>query len=101
MDQHEARLHVVENAVQRIEEAVTKIAVSMEKLARLEERHSTTNENLSKAVERIEDLEDGMRQVEIALPMLKEGRRWMITGVLGLVGAVGYEVLHSVLHKAG
>lgn len=101
MDQHEARLHVVENAVQRIEEAVTKIAVSMEKLARLEERHSTTNENLAKAVERIEDLEDGMRQVEIALPMLKEGRRWMITGVLGLVGAVGYEVLHSVLHKAG
>jgi hypothetical protein len=42
-----------------------------------------------------------MRQVEIALPMLKEGRRWMITGVLGLVGAVGYEVLNSVLHKAG
>ncbi len=96
-----ARLTVVENAVQRIEEAVTKIAVSMEKLARLEERHSTTNENLAKAVERIDELEDGMRQVEIALPMLKEGRRWMITGVLGLVGAVGYEVLHSLLHKAG
>jgi chromosome segregation ATPase len=101
MDQNEARLHVVENAVQRIEQAVTKIAVSMEKLARLEERHSTTNENLAKAVERIDELEDGMRQVEIALPMLKEGRRWMITGVLAIIGAVGYEVLHSLLHKAG
>lgn len=63
-------------------------ADAIEKLVRLEERHSEQRDAISRAFTLLEHHGRDLSEMKIALPPLQETRRWMMTGVISLVGVV-------------
>lgn len=75
---------------------VERVAELMEKLVRVEERQSTTSEQMGRAFSSIKALEERVRQLErdLVKPVLFTG--WMQTAVGVAVGAVGSALLKGV-----
>lgn len=88
------------------------IGTALQGLVRIEERQVHTNSQLSelstdmreqelrlRAAEHAipENLSKRLAAIEVALPGLKELRRWVIGGVLSGIGMIGAAVLHLVL----
>lgn len=88
--------------VERLERSHESIAKSLEALVRLEQHHADTRSGLErawKAIEidraRMDDIEDSipeklterLREIELAMPGLRETSRWVKMGVIATVGA--------------
>jgi len=91
-----------------LRESQQSISSSLERLVRLEEQHVETREALSRAFSAIEklaitsheiklqlpeNLEPRLREVEKQLPGLLEMRRWLVAGVMSVVGLIGCGVI--------
>lgn len=108
-------------AIGEIRDGIREIAANTGKLAVLEERHAETRDGLVRAFSEINklqtakcdvagcrstetrvvnlersipnNLEDRLHGIEIAMPALKETRRWVVAGVLSVVSVVGFAVI--------
>lgn len=93
----EYRLSAVEAAVGEIREAVQGINTSLQKLASLEERHDSTRDGIRAIADSLKDHEDRIRVVEADLPTLRLVRRWIISGVTGVLGLSGVAAFNLIL----
>lgn len=93
---HESRLSVVENQVNRLTNAVDTIADAIVTLARIEERQADMAETVKRTYNKLEaqdaKLDDTITRVSVIeqrLKPLEEVRTWVIVGLLSTVGLVG------------
>lgn len=91
----EASINDVKQSVGKVAEKVDKIGDSLHILARLEERHDHVNTRLMEGARTMGELRERMSEhgrliedVRRDMPQLKETRRWVISGILSIVGAV-------------
>lgn len=106
--QQEQRVERIEQRIDTLVPAVEKISECLERLVRLEERHSETREAINRVVtdiSRVQDLVTDIRlrmpdnldkrlhQIEVTVPGLVEMRRWVVTGVLSVLGLFGGSAL--------
>lgn len=102
----------VEGVVQNMDQKLDKLIDAMSSLVRIEERQQATGDRLAMGAQTFQDHESRLRKVElavpdnldkrlsvieIALPGLKELRKWVIMGVLGGLGMIGAALLKLVL----
>jgi len=103
MEQWETR-----EVIASLRESQQSISNSLERLVRLEEHHIETREALNRAFSAIEkmattmhevklqipaNLEPRLREVEMQMPGLLELRRWLVAGVMSVVGLIGCGVI--------
>ena len=74
-------------------------ADAVEKLVRLEERHQEQREAMNRAFNEIETHSRELEDIKIALPPLQETRRWIMTGIIGLVSMVLIALVGLVVVK--
>lgn len=84
----EFRVSNLENAVLKIERAVESIDSSLKVLAQLEAHHAATREDLVRFARVTDDHETRLRKIEEEMPTVKIVNRWIMTGVVGIVGTV-------------
>ena len=95
----EYRVQTLENAVVEIKDAVKTIAENSSVLARLEAHHEETRTALARAFKEIannrsdyikscNEVDTRLRGVEMQMPILKLTSRWIIGGVITIVGGV-------------
>lgn len=115
----------VREAISEIRDGIREIAENTGKLAVLEERHAETRDGLVRAFAEIDKLQaakcdisgcrgmesrvqqlerqlpTGLEQrlhgIELAMPALKEARKWLVAGVLFIVGIVGAALVALVV----
>lgn len=95
-----------------LRESQQAISNSLERLVRLEERHVETREALARAFAATEkqgealhniklqvpnNLEPRLRELENNMPGLLELRRWVIAGVMSVVGLIGCGIIGLVI----
>lgn len=95
-----------------LRESQQSISNSLERLVRLEERHIETREALGRAFSSIEkhaetlhdikmqipmNLEPRLRSLETQMPGLTELRRWVVAGVMSVVGLIGCGIIGLVI----
>lgn len=100
----EHAIGVVQGAVGEMRDAVSQIADAVTKIARLEERHSETREGLGRAFRRIEEMEKEqsdqailIERINGQLAPLQETRKWVVGGIISIVGIVGTAVITLVV----
>lgn len=91
------RITRLETTVERIDEAIRNIQESLAALVRLEERHAETRESLGRAFAAVKSVDDRVRAIETEMPMLKQVRQWVFSGVIGVLGIVGTAVVYMVV----
>lgn len=89
----------LEHRMNTVERAIEKISDSMAILVRLETEHLETRRAIGRAFKSIEEHEDRIREIEIAVPPLKETRRLVIGALILIACAVGGIVLDAVFHR--
>ena len=101
-----ARLSAIEceqaefrQAVREIRDLSQRQADSLESLVRLEERHGESREALSRAFATLKDHDTRMGAIEREMPGLLETRRWVVSGIIGLVAIIGIAVAGLVVNK--
>lgn len=97
------RVTVLEGALLDIRNSTKEIAGAMVKIARLEERHDDSRSSIERAFNAIRELETkndmitvGMTRIEESLKPLNEMRKWVVGGVISVVGFVGAASLKIV-----
>lgn len=103
----------VKGVVGNMDQKLDKLIDAMSSLVRIEERQQATGDRLAIGAQTFQDHEARLRKVEmavpealdkrlssieIAMPALKEGRKWIVMGVLGGLGMMGMALLKLVLH---
>lgn len=102
----------VEGVVTNMDAKIDKIIDAMTTLVRIEERQQSTGERLALGAQTFQDHEARIRKVElevpggldkrlsaieVEMPALKEGRKWIVMGVLGGLGMMGAALFKLVL----
>ena len=80
----------------RIEDTLEKVSETLGKLAVLEQRHIETREAIERSFSEIKALNERMRAVELDMPMLRQIKNWIVSGVVAAVGVVGMAVWEVV-----
>lgn len=95
-----------------LRESQQAISSSLERLVRLEERHIETREALGRAFGTIDrhtedlhsirmsvpaNLETRLRTMENYMPGLLEMRRWLVAGVMSVVGLIGCGIIGLII----
>lgn len=75
-----------------IEQTLRAISENLERLATLEQKHLETRESVGRAFKSIEKMDERMRHMELEMPTLKLVRKWVIAGILGIVGLLGVTI---------
>ena len=104
--EHQADI-LAQSAV-RMEKKLDDIGSTLQSLVRIEERQISINERLAEGARTMREHEEQLKRIElsipkelykrlsdieIAMPGLKEGRKWLVAGVLGVLGMVGIALL--------
>jgi hypothetical protein len=84
--------HIVES----IGDATKEISNSLQKLTLLEERHAETRDWVSRSFRKLEAVEGRLSTVELEMPLLKQSRKWVVSGVLGIIALVGMQVFEVI-----
>lgn len=123
-DSPEFRIAMLEREQKVVAEAVKQISSSLQQLVKLEQHHQETRNSLERAFREIEaihkettqqeirislleraipnDFDNRFRAIENTMPGLKETRKWVIAGVLGIVATVGMALLGvAIVHEDG
>ena len=80
----------------RIEDTLEKVSETLGKLAVLEQSHIETLEAIERSFSEIKALNERMRVVELDMPMLRQIKNWIVSGVVAVVGVVGMAVWEVV-----
>lgn len=80
----------------RIEDTLERVSETLGKLAVLEQRHIETREAIERSFSEIKALNERMRAVELDMPMLRQIKNWIVSGVVAVVGVVGMAVWEVV-----
>ena len=91
---HDPELH---DRLTRIEAAISVISTAIVDIARLDQKHISTAEALSRVFEEIKATNVRVSAIELALPVLKLTSGWVRTGVIGIIALVGIAVIGVVL----
>jgi hypothetical protein len=109
VEQEQADMREVLGALKESQQSISN---SLERLVRLEERHVETREALARAFDTIDrhtedlhsirlalpvNLEPRLRVMESAMPGLLEMRRWLVVGVMSVVGLIGCGVIGLII----
>jgi hypothetical protein len=88
----------------RIEDAISVISTAIADIARLDQKHISTVEAMSRAFDEIKETKEEIRSIskrvtsiEIALPILNMTSTWVRAGVIGIISLVGISILALVL----
>ncbi len=97
------RLSAVERQLENQTEALNKIGEAINRFSLLEERHLETRGALERAFTSIAKTDHSVDQIdlrvnaiELAMPQLKETRRWVVTGILAGIAMMGAALLKLV-----
>jgi chromosome segregation ATPase len=90
----EARLDMIERAVVRMADGVDKLVRSD---GRWEERHQATMERIAELSRKVEKLEAEVDEIKVAMPGLKEMRKYVIMGVVSGALMIGGALLKMVI----
>ena len=97
------RLSAVERQLENQTEALNKIGEAINRFSLLEERHLETRGALERAFSSIAKTDHSVDQIdlrvnaiELAMPQLKETRRWVVTGILAGIAMMGAALLKLV-----
>lgn len=98
-----ARLEQMQGDLVDMKSALRELTAAVGRLAVIEEKQSNTAATLERAftaLQKVEDRNEKMdlrvKAIELAMPGLKEIRRWVIGGVTAIVGLVGLGVVKLV-----
>jgi hypothetical protein len=91
------RVTMVEQAVKDISTALTGIRETLQTLAMLEVRHTETRESMARMRSVVEDVERRTSAIEHGLPVLHLTSRWVIGGVIAIVGMVGLGLIRFII----
>lgn len=86
------RIDRITSDISEIKIAVNRLAGDMERVIRLEERHATHSEALTRAFTRVETIEIRLAKLEAEVPITRMVRGWVISGVVGVVGLLGTQM---------
>jgi hypothetical protein len=90
------RVNLVEQAVKDISTALAGIRETLQTLAMLEVRHAETRESMARMYSSMDDLEKRTTAIELAMPLFHLTSKWVIGGVVAVVGMVGIGFLKFV-----
>ena len=108
----EQRMDDLGQTVNRVDSKLDGIAATLSSLARIEERQMHSNErtaavasqtadheNRIRVLEKLvpDDIDSRLIKIETAMPGLIESRKWMTTGIIAIIGAIGLAVLKLVI----
>lgn len=107
-DNHEMRLTMLERDRDEFRVSIKEISDSLKALVRLEERHAETREaviriwnaireNEESCKKRSDQLEREIKSINEHMPGLKEMRKWLVTGVMGIIALVFLAILGMVI----
>lgn len=94
------RIERIGDDVAAIKAEMQRIAAGMERIARLEERHATHNDALTRAFTRVEQIEQRLVKLEVEVPITRMVRGWVISGVIGVVGLLGTQLVAVIFFAA-
>lgn len=109
VEQEQADMREVLGALKESQQAISN---SLERLVRLEERHIETRDALTRAFAAIDknggslhsirlaipvNLEPRLRDLESNMPGLLEMRRWVVAGVMSVIGLMGCGVIGLII----
>jgi chromosome segregation ATPase len=86
--------------LKQIREALKQIAEAFNKLALLEEKHNTIQSFAGRMSDRIDGFEDRIREIEKQQPIDQLVGKWVIGGVVGVVGLVAAAAFSFIFGKA-
>ena len=99
-----ARLEQMHGELADMKSALRELAAAVGRLAVIEEKQSNTAATLERAFTALQKVEDRnekmdirMKDLELAMPGLKELRGWVIGGIVSGVGMIGFAVFKLVL----
>jgi hypothetical protein len=79
-----------------IKDELKAITSGMDKIVRLEVHHENQEQALERAFGTIRGLEGRMKTLEAQEPINKMVSNWVISGVLGIIGLIGLQVVGLV-----
>jgi predicted nuclease with TOPRIM domain len=92
------KLEHIEETLVEIKDSLKALNSLMERLTRLEEKHDGHVAAIARSFERIEALENGVRELELQEPVTKMVRTWVISGVIGVTGLIGAQFFFVATH---
>jgi hypothetical protein len=108
----EKRMDDLGETVDRVDAKLDGIAATLSSLARIEERQLHSNEKAVSMVSLTNDHENRLRmlernmpdnlesrinRVESIMPGLQESRKWIVSGIVAIIGIVGLSLLKLVM----
>lgn len=104
MAEIEQRLAKVETEQTRTEQilsdmrdAVREVAQVTKKLELLEHKYSDNRDAFARIGGAVDRLEKELQEIKMAIPALQETRRWVVTGMLAIIGIVFAALLGGVI----
>ncbi len=93
------KLEHLSEGVDRMESILAQMSESLNKLSIVEERQATTAETVRRLYDKLDTLEERLRNLEIAEPIQSQTSQWIINGVWGIVGAIGAYLVAKLLGR--
>ncbi len=96
-----AKLESVEDRLDSLDTSMKTVAESLVTLVRLEERHGATANEVARIGGQIIDHHKRIENIEREIPPLKEVRKWVVMGLLGISAMVGVGALNAFFNYQG
>lgn len=90
------RMDGIGRDIVEIKDDLKSIVAGMERIVRLEERYDNHGKALERSFAAITGLEGRMKTLEAQEPINKMVSKWVMTGVIGIVGILGLQVVSFV-----
>lgn len=91
------RMARMEGILERMETAMSNMANAITELVRLDQKQIETANGLSRAFAALKELEARIATIELAIPILNLTSGWVRSGVVAVVGIVGFAIIYLVL----
>ena len=95
----EQRVDHIAGVTLRVDTKLDGIAETLQSLARIEERQLATNDRLREGSVTLADHEERLKLIEVAMPGLKEARKWTVALVLASAAMIFVALAHMVITK--
>lgn len=87
----------VKGDVAEVRADVKQMGEAIAKLISVEQRQTDQNERIAAAFDAIKAASDRLTKIEQEMPGLRETRKWVVQGILGVCGILGLAIVGLVL----